>query len=164
MRDDRSVAFGGDCVMVPMDVGSFDFHAVERAIETLGWSGEVRWACTFFDRLWGFGRSDFSGEGSESCVLVFPHCGSVHTCGMRFDLDIAFADGDGRIAKCVEGVNGWRVVSCPGARFALERRSPVREVSRTSRMTGAKGHRLRGGKGLPKLFSKSCLTEFFNLV
>ena len=30
MRDDRSVAFGGDCVMVPMDVGSFDFHAVER--------------------------------------------------------------------------------------------------------------------------------------
>ena len=99
MRDDRSVAFGGDCVMVPMDVGSFDFHAVERAIETLGWSGEVRWACTFFDRLWGFGRSGFSGEG---------------------------------IAKCVEGVNGWRVVSCPGARFALERRSPVREVSRTS--------------------------------
>lgn len=71
MRDDRSVAFGGDCVMVPMDVGSFDFHAVERAIEALGWSGEVRWACTFFDRLWGFGRSDFSGEGSESCVLCF---------------------------------------------------------------------------------------------
>ncbi|MFR3451807.1 MAG: hypothetical protein ACLTSX_09855 [Collinsella sp.] len=34
------MAFGGDCVMVPMDVGSFDFHAVERAIETLGWSGE----------------------------------------------------------------------------------------------------------------------------
>lgn len=132
MRDDRSVAFGGDCVMVPMDVGSFDFHAVERAIETLGWSGEVRWACTFFDRLWGFGRSDFSGEGSESCVLVFPHCGSVHTCGMRFDLDIAFADGDGRIAKCVEGVDGWRFVSCPGARFALERRSPVRGVSRMS--------------------------------
>ena len=109
--------------MAPMDVCSFDFHAVERAIEALGWSGEVRWACTFFDRLWGFGRFDFSGEGGESCVLVFPHCGSVHTCGMRFDLDIAFADGDGSIVKRVEGMDGWRVVSCPGARFALERRS-----------------------------------------
>ncbi len=64
-EDDRSVAFGGDYVMVPMDVGSFDFHAVERAIEALGWSGEVRWACTNFDRLWGFGRSDFSGDGGE---------------------------------------------------------------------------------------------------
>lgn len=109
--------------MAPKGAGSFNPRAAERAIEALGWSGEVRWACTFPARLWGFGHPDFDRGGDEPCVLVFPHCCSVHTCGMRFDLDIAFADDDGGIMKHVENVGGWRLISCPGSRFALERRS-----------------------------------------
>lgn len=117
------MAFGGDRVTTLKGGRSFGLHAVERAIEALGWSGEVRWACAFLDRLWGFGRPGFDGGGSEPCVLVFPRCWSVHTCGMRFGLDIAFADSDGGIMRRVENVGGWRFVSCPGAWFVLERRS-----------------------------------------
>ena len=71
MRDDRSVAFGGDCVMVSMDVGSFDFHAVERAIETLGWSGEVRWACTFSIAFGVLAVPILAGKGANRVCWCF---------------------------------------------------------------------------------------------
>ena len=107
-----------------------DNRAVERALGTLGWSGDVRFANTFFERLRGFSRPSLGeGEGGAG-VLVFPYCRSVHTCGMRFDLDIAFADADGEILRHDENVGAWRLVSCPGARFTLERRSPMREARR----------------------------------
>lgn len=33
--------------------------------------------------------------------LLIPHCASVHTFGMRFDLDLFFLDGEGRpLAVC----------------------------------------------------------------
>ncbi len=92
--------------MASKGADSFSPHVVERAIESLGWSGEVRWACMFLDRLRGFGLPELDNEGDGPYVLVFPHCGSVHACGMRFNLDIAFADGDGGIVKHVENVGG----------------------------------------------------------
>ena len=39
------------------------------------------------------GRSSFDG------AFVLPRCRSVHSIGMRFDLDIAFLDQDGQVVK-----------------------------------------------------------------
>lgn len=71
MRDDRSVAFGGDCVMVPMDVATFDIHAVERAIEALGWSGEVRWPAHFSTAFGVLAVPISAGKGANRVCWCF---------------------------------------------------------------------------------------------
>ncbi|MFO8008758.1 MAG: DUF192 domain-containing protein [Candidatus Brocadiia bacterium] len=55
------------------------------------------------------------GEG-----LLFPDCRSVHTCLMRFPLDLAYLDGQNRVVKLVEGLKPWRLSFCPNADSVLE--------------------------------------------
>lgn len=51
-------------------------------------------ADTFLSRLRGLlGRN-----GIEGALLLRP-AGSVHTIGMRFDIDVAFLDGDGVVLR-----------------------------------------------------------------
>ena len=52
-------------------------------------------------------------------LLVRP-CSSVHTFGMRFAVDVAFAAGDGRVLRVIRGVPPRRVHRQPGAALALE--------------------------------------------
>lgn len=42
-------------------------------------------------------------------ALLIPRCASVHTCFMRFCLDIVYLDQRGRVVKCVRGVKPWRL-------------------------------------------------------
>ncbi len=60
-------------------------------------------------------RRERAGPG-----LLIPRCSSVHTFGMRFALDIAFLDGDGRALREVRGVPPFRVVGCRAAESVLE--------------------------------------------
>jgi uncharacterized membrane protein (UPF0127 family) len=46
-------------------------------------------------------------DGMEGALLIRP-CTSVHTAGMRFDLDVAFCDEDLKVLETVR-MRRWRV-------------------------------------------------------
>lgn len=98
--------------------------AIERAIALLGWDeGDVEIAESFFDRLGGLvARSPFTSSG-EPRVLAFPACDAVHTCFMRYPIDVAFIDARGSVLVVYQGVAPWRFLSHPGAAAVLERPS-----------------------------------------
>lgn len=53
--------------------------------------------------------------------LLFPRCRSLHTFHMRFALDMAFLDAQGRPLSLRRGVPAWRVAGGPrGTRHCLE--------------------------------------------
>ena len=62
-----------------------------------------------------FLRRERAGPG-----LLIPRCGSIHTFGMRFALDVVFLDDEGRALRELRGVARFRVVSCRGAASVLE--------------------------------------------
>jgi uncharacterized membrane protein (UPF0127 family) len=77
----------------------------------------VQVADTTWQRLRGlmFRRSLAAGEG-----LLIPECSSVHTCFMRFPLDLAYLDAAGAVVKLVHALRPWRVSWCRGAQSVLE--------------------------------------------
>jgi len=68
-------------------------------------------------RLLGLARLPLERAGSG---LLIPRCASVHTFGMRFDLDVVFLDGAGRplLRRCA--VPPRRLLAHPRARAVLE--------------------------------------------
>lgn len=114
--------------------------AYERALRDLGWwPMRVVEARGFAERLRGMGAYEppsgggaahgahglhGSAEGME-VALAFPRCSSVHTCGMRAPLDIAFIACDGAVLAHHVAVRPWRLLACPGAAAVLERFSKV---------------------------------------
>ena len=97
-------------------------EALERALDELGWRpAELVVARGFAPRLLGMTVRDPVGRGGLPLVMAFPSCQSVHTCFMRYPLDIACVDVHGRVLALYEGVRPWRMVSCPGAEAVLER-------------------------------------------
>ncbi|MHB1736390.1 MAG: DUF192 domain-containing protein [Acidithiobacillus sp.] len=80
------------------------------------WS-EVQMAASFLDRLQGLlGKAGLSDQQG----LLLTACGSVHTVGMRFPIDVIFLDAELKILACHPGVSAWRMKSCRGARTTLE--------------------------------------------
>ena len=63
------------------------------------------------------------GTGDDADPIALLGCGSIHTHGMRYSIDVAFVSGDGRVLLAARGVLPGNVVSCPGARTMLERPS-----------------------------------------
>lgn len=47
-------------------------------------------------------------------------CGSVHTVGMRYPLDLVFMDREGKVLKCVHGLRPFRMAGARSAHFTLE--------------------------------------------
>jgi uncharacterized protein len=74
-------------------------------------------ACSIRARLLGLAllRREDAGPG-----LLIPRCSSVHTWGMRFELDLCFLGRDGTVMLAIGRVGPWRVVRCPGAVAVLE--------------------------------------------
>ncbi|MGH9027282.1 MAG: DUF192 domain-containing protein [Acidimicrobiia bacterium] len=63
------------------------------------------------------GQDDFDG------ALVLRPCRQVHTFGMRFPLDVAFCDGDGRVLRTYQ-LAAWRISPIVfRARWAVEARA-----------------------------------------
>jgi uncharacterized membrane protein (UPF0127 family) len=85
-----------------------------------------------WSRLVGLlGRSHLSqGEG----LLIAP-CSSVHTFFMRFPIDVAFLDRDGRVVSAFASVPPFRVLmGGRGAQMAVE--LPAGVLARTGATTG----------------------------
>jgi hypothetical protein len=74
-------------------------------------------ATTLRSRLFGLALLDRKRAGPG---LLIPRCGSVHTFGMRFGLDVTFLAEDGTIIEAVLGVPPRRLVGRPGAAAVLE--------------------------------------------
>jgi uncharacterized membrane protein (UPF0127 family) len=72
-------------------------------------------------RLLGLGGLERARAGAG---LLIPHCASVHTFGMRFDLDLFFLDADGRLLAVHRAVPPRRLVSHRGAAAVLEIPAP----------------------------------------
>ena len=58
----------------------------------------------------------------EGEVFAFPRCRAVHTVGMRFAIDIAFLDAEGRVLSIRENVRPgrWMVSGGRRARTTVE--------------------------------------------
>lgn len=98
--------------------------AIARAVHALGWSpSKVEVADTFAARLGGLiARPPIESDGKLR-ILVFPQCHAIHTCFMRYPLDVAFIDTRGDVLVLYQGVAPWRFLSHPGAAAVLERAS-----------------------------------------
>jgi uncharacterized membrane protein (UPF0127 family) len=65
---------------------------------------------------WQFRRRPAPGQG----LLLVP-CASIHTCWMRFAIDVVFLDQSGIVLAIRRGVRPWRVALAPrGTRAVLE--------------------------------------------
>jgi uncharacterized protein len=71
----------------------------------------------FWSRLVGlqFRKSLPPGQG-----LLLTPCGSVHTCCLRFPIDIVALDREGRVVAVRRAVSPWRVVFLPRCWAILE--------------------------------------------
>ena len=61
--------------------------------------------------------------GAGNRVLVIMPCRSVHTFGMRYAIDIAFANRRGIVLRALPNVGPGRILRAQGAYFVLERPS-----------------------------------------
>ena len=94
-------------------------------------AASVQLANTFWPRLKGLlGTAALpEGEGLWLCP-----CNCVHTCGMRYAIDVLFLDSDGRILKLVQELAPWRSACCWQAAAVLE--LPAGTVQRQKLQTG----------------------------
>lgn len=74
-------------------------------------------ADSFFKRLLGL---MFRKEMNEEEILIFHRAGLIHTCFMRFPLDIIFLDNEMKVIKLCETVKSWRVVGCTKSEYTIE--------------------------------------------
>ena len=72
------------------------------------------------------GRSDFEG------ALVLRPCRHVHTLFMRFQIDVAFCDGDGVVVRTT-CLRPWRVSRSSRTPRSRSRLSPARSSAGASR-------------------------------
>lgn len=61
------------------------------------------------------------GTTKESEPVVLLRCSSIHTWGMRYDIDVAFVSGGGKVLKVVRGLAPGRMVSASDAQYVFER-------------------------------------------
>ena len=55
--------------------------------------------------------------------LVLAPCNAIHTCWMRFPIDVIFVTRDGRVTKTVERLAAWRVTGSFSAFATIELRA-----------------------------------------
>jgi hypothetical protein len=74
-------------------------------------------ALTARERLMGLmGRDGLPpGEG-----LLIPNCRSIHTCCMRFPIDVVYISSRNAVVKIVEDLKPLRLSACWGAQSVLE--------------------------------------------
>ena len=78
---------------------------------------EIRIATCWRRRLLGL---SLRGRPPPGTALLLARCRCVHTCGMRFALDLVWLDAGGGVLGIDEGVRPWRVRSRRDAAAVLE--------------------------------------------
>lgn len=63
----------------------------------------------------------------DPCGLWIAPCGSVHTFGMRYAIDVVFLDRDNRVLKVVPRLRPWRMAGAARAVATLELREGLAE-------------------------------------
>ena len=78
-------------------------------------------ACRVADNPWTRFRGLMGKRGLElgESMLLRP-AGSVHTCFMRFAIDVVFLDGDMEVIGIAPELRPWRAAGRRGAKAALE--------------------------------------------
>lgn len=79
-------------------------------------------ADTFFTRLKGLLGTSGLPEGQA--FLIRP-CNSVHTFGMRYDIDVLFVSQEGRILKIMAAMPPGRIAWCKESAYVLEMPSGI---------------------------------------
>ena len=91
---------------------------VVRADSGAAVASSVTVADSFLSRLRGLLARPRMGDG-EGLLLL--QCGSVHTAGMGYPIDVAFLDRKGRVVRSIGALKPWRLgLGGPGAVHALE--------------------------------------------
>ena len=111
-------AAGDTCSLVNVRTGSVIAEVVEPALESKS------------RRKGLLGRDALA----DSHALVLAPCGSVHTFGMRFPIDVLFVSADGSVIKIVEELGAWRMAGSLQACITVE--LPSGSVRRHHVMTG----------------------------
>lgn len=63
----------------------------------------------------------FSRELPQGNALIIPRCNAIHTCFMRFPIDVMFLDRDLNVLKIIRNVAPWRLVPPVfGASYVVE--------------------------------------------
>lgn len=97
-----------------MKTGSIRCGGSGRMITASAWLAD-RW----HTRLRGLlGRAPLADRARQA--LWLRPCGSVHTIGMRYPLDVVFLDRDDRVCGWREGLRPGRFAACAGARSTVE--------------------------------------------
>jgi uncharacterized protein len=78
---------------------------------------QARVADNFFSRLKGLLGS--SSLPADTALVIRP-CNSVHTFGMRYPIDVIFADAEHRVIKTVAGMGPGKVAFCRAGRYTVE--------------------------------------------
>ena len=63
------------------------------------------------------------GTGRDAMPVVLMRCASIHTFGMRYPLDVAFVDGEGRVLLSQRALPPKRLLSVRNAFCVFERPS-----------------------------------------
>lgn len=85
-----------------------------RLIVARAWRADRPWS-----RLRGLlARAPLRADGTEALWLV--PCGSIHTLGMRYPLDLVFLDRQGHVVDCQRDVMPWRMRRARGAHHTVE--------------------------------------------
>ncbi len=69
-------------------------------------ASQVELACTFWARLNGL---MFRRELASGRALLLEPCPQIHTCFMRFAIDVVFLDTQNRVVDVVEMIKPWRM-------------------------------------------------------
>ena len=81
----------------------------------------VSHACEVADNPWKRLRGLMGRRELESgAALLLRPAGSVHTCFMRFPIDVLFLDSDMTVVGVAAGLRPWRAAGRRGARIVLE--------------------------------------------
>lgn len=67
-------------------------------------------------------------------ALVIAPCSAIHTCFMRFSIDVIFVDRAGVVVKCVPHVRPWRIAATLRAFATIE--LPSGTIARTGTTRG----------------------------
>lgn len=69
-------------------------------------AAQVEQAFTFWSRLKGLMFR--AGLSAQSALLLEP-CPQIHTCFMRFNIDVIFLDAQNYVVEVVEDLKPWRM-------------------------------------------------------